>query len=123
MSSSFPNGSVFAIFTTQATATVVSSITNANPGVVNDTANGYANADVVMLTNNNQYLNNRVTKVAGVAANSFNLSGSGTGKLPDTTSTTLYPSGFGAGTAIKMTVPVSLSQVTDSQLSGGEQQF
>ena len=41
----------------------------------------------------------------------------------DTTSTTTYPSGFGVGTASKVTSFTSISQVTDVQTAGGEQQF
>jgi len=52
-----------------------------------------------------------------VSTNAFDLEGI------DTTSTTLYPSGFGLGTAQLASNFVSISQVTDSQTSGGEQQF
>lgn len=117
MSSSFPNGTVFSVYTTKAAAKTITSISNANPGVVSSTAHGYSDGDIILLEVASPRLNNRPVKVAGSAANAWNLSGI------DTTSTTLYPSGFGVGSSYKVTVPVSISQVVDSQVSGGEQQF
>jgi hypothetical protein len=59
----------------------------------------------------------RVVRVDNAATNAFDIEGI------NTTSTTTYPSGFGAGTAKEVTTWVSLSQVVDSQSNGGEQQF
>lgn len=114
--SSFPNGTIFSIGTSYAATKAVTGITNANPGVASSTAHGYANGNILLLGMPSR-LDNRVVRVSGSAANTFNLEGI------DTTSTTLYPSGFGVGTASLVTNFVAMSQVVDIQGSGGEQQF
>lgn len=118
MSSSFPNGTVFALGTTYAAAKVVTAISNASPAVASSVAHGYSAGDIVVLSVPSR-LDQRVIRVAanGAPTDLFNLEGI------DTTSTTLFPSGFGVGTAVKVTDFVSISQVTDVQSAGGEQQF
>lgn len=57
--------------------TVISGVTNANPAVVTDTAHGYSNGDIVTINNvqGMTQLNGNTYTVAGVAANTFQLSG------------------------------------------------
>ena len=50
MSSSFPNGAIFALGTTLDAAKTVTAITNANPGVASSTAHGYADGDILLLS-------------------------------------------------------------------------
>ncbi len=116
MSSSFPNGAIFALGTTLDAAKTVTAITNANPGVASSTSHGYADGDILLLSMPS-VLDQRIVRVDNTAANTFDLEGI------NTTSTTTYPSGFGVGTSQEVTAWTSLSQVTDSQTSGGEQQF
>ena len=118
MSSSFPNGTIFSVGTTLAAAKTITSITNANPGVAASTAHGYSAGDIVLLSMPSR-LDQRVARVVANASptNLFNLEGI------DTTSTTLFPTGFGVGTSQAVTGFTSLSQVTDVQASGGDQQF
>jgi hypothetical protein len=116
MASSFPNGAILALATTLAAAKTITAITNANPGVASSTAHGYANGDILLLSMPSR-LDQRVVRVSGTAANTFNLEGI------DTTSTSLYPSGFGVGTSQAATNFISLSQVTDIRTQGGDQQF
>lgn len=118
MSSQFPNGSIIALGTTLATAKTITAITNANPGVASSVAHGYSAGDILLLSMPSR-LDQRVVRVLSNASPTdlFNLEGI------DTTSTTLYPTGFGVGTAQKATAFVSLSQVTDLQTQGGVQQF
>jgi hypothetical protein len=120
MSAIFPNGSTFAISGSLEAAKVVSSISNANPGVASATTHGYTNGDIVVLGNPSR-LDQRVVRVANQATGTFELEGI------DTTSTALYPAGFGVGTAQKAgsasTGFTSLSQTVDVAASGGEQQF
>lgn len=118
MSAYFPNGTIFAIGTAYAATKTISAVSNANPGVATSTAHGYSDADILLLAGMpSAKLDGRVVRVSGSATNSFNLEGI------NTTSTTIFPSGFGVGTASKVTSFVSLSQITDVQSSGGEQQF
>lgn len=117
MSSSFPNGTVFAISTVYGSDKTVSAITNANPGVATSTGHGLADGDILLLSLASTRLDQRVVRVDNPAANAFDLEGI------DTSSTTLYPSGFGVGTAKAATTFVSLSQTTNTQTAGGEQQY
>lgn len=116
MASSFPNGAAIALGTTLASARTITAISNANPGVASSTAHGYTNGDILLLSMPSR-LDQRVVRVSGSVANAFNLEGI------DTTSTTLFPSGFGVGTSQVATNFVSLSQVTDISTQGGDQQF
>ena len=118
MSSSFPNGTVFSLFTTLAAAKTISGISNATPnGVVTSTAHGYANGAIALLSVASARLNQRVVRVANQAANTWELEGI------DTSSVVKYPTGFGVGSSQLATVPSAISQVTDAQTAGGEQQF
>jgi hypothetical protein len=119
MASSFPNGTIFSLGTVLAAAKTITSISNASPAVASSTAHGYAAGDIVKLGVASALLDQRVVRVAANVSPTdlFNLEGI------DTSSTTLYPTGFGVGTAQKVTTWVPFSQVTDVQASGGEQQF
>jgi len=116
MAATFPNKTIFSVFTTLAAAKVISEISNASPGVATSTAHGYSNGGILLLSMPS-LLDQRVARVAGQTTNAFNLEGF------DTTSTTRYPAGFGLGSAQLASNPVPLNQVTDAQTSGGEQQF
>jgi hypothetical protein len=117
MSSSFPNGTVFSLYTTLAAADVITAISNANPGVASSTAHGMSDGGIALLSVASARLNNRVVRVAGSVANAWNLEGI------DTTSVIKYPTGFGVGSSQLATAPAAISQVTDAQTAGGEQQF
>lgn len=118
MSAYFPNGTIFSLGTTYAAAKNITAITNASPGVATSTAHGYSDGDILLLrTMASTLLESKVVRVASSATNSFDLEGI------DTSSTSRYPSGFGVGTAEEVTAWTALSQVVDSQGSGGEQQF
>jgi hypothetical protein len=116
MSASFPNGTVFAIGSAYGSDVTISAVSNANPGVATAAGHGYSDNDIILLAMPSR-LDGRVVRVDTPATGSFNLEGI------NTTSTTLYPSGFGVGTSKEVSTFTSLSQVVDSQSSGGEQQF
>lgn len=116
MAASFPNGTIFALATTLGTAKTISGISNANPGVATATAHGFADGDILLLSMGSR-LDQRVVRVDDAATNVFDLEGI------DTTSTTIYPSGFGVGSAQAASNFVSFSQVTDVESEGGEQQY
>jgi len=117
MASAFPNGAIISLGATYDTPIVVSGISNANPAVATAAGHGLANGDIVLVNSGWPALNASVARVAGQTSGSFNLEG------VDTTSTTRYPTGAGAGTVSKVLTWVPISQVTDSATSGGEQQF
>jgi hypothetical protein len=116
MSASFPNGTVFAIGSAYGSDVTITAISNANPGVATSAAHGLSDNDILLLAMPSR-LDGKVVRVDSSTTGTFAIEG------VNTTSTTLYPSGFGVGTAKEVTTWVSISQVVDSQSAGGEQQF
>lgn len=97
-----------------AAAKTITAITKANPGVASSDAHGYANGDIVVLTINGMYqLDQKVVRVANVAAGTFELEG------VDTTSFETFTS----GTAQKLTFGTSVATATTINASGGEFDF
>ena len=73
--------------------------------------------DYIEVTSGWSRLTDKVVRVDDAATGAFDLEGI------DTTSTTIYPAGAGAGTARKVTGFTQLAQIVGSTSSGGEQQF
>jgi hypothetical protein len=117
MAARLPDGAIVSLATTYGSAKTVTAITNANPGVASSTSHGLNNGDILSMVSGWSNLNNRVVRVAGSATNTFNLEG------VDTTSTTLFPAGSGAGTATPITAFTQISQIMGFTTSGGDQQF
>lgn len=117
MTARLPDGAIVSLATTYGSAKTVSAITNANPGVATSTAHGLANGDIGTFTSGWSNLNNRVVRVSGSATNSFNAEGI------DTSSTTLFPAGSGAGTFTAISAWTQISQIMGFTTSGGDQQF
>lgn len=117
MGQKFINGTKFAISTVLGAAVNTTGVSNANPGVVT-TATTPVNGDIVLMGSNWSELNGVVARVAGVVANtSFQLEGI------NTTDTARYPAGEGSGNYRKASSFISLTQITDVKISGGEQNF
>lgn len=117
MAVSLPNGVIFSLGTILETAKTVTAITNANPAVVSSTAHGFANGDIVLLNSGWQKVNDRLFRVGNQASGTFELTGQ------DTTSTTMFPVGTGAGSARKVSAWTQITQVLECTTSGGEMQF
>ncbi len=93
-----------------AAAKTITAITKANPGVVSSVAHGYSNGDYVYLSVSGMHqLNEKVVRVAGVAADTFQLEG---------VDTTLFDT-FSSGTAEKITFGTSITTATTITVSGG----
>jgi hypothetical protein len=93
-----------------AAADTISAITKANPGVATATAHGFSNGDYVYLTINGMHqLNERVVRVANVAANTFELEG---------VDTTLFDT-FTSGTTEAITFGTSITTATTVSNDGG----
>lgn len=117
MSVSLPNGSTVAIASGYGSPKTITAITNANPGVASSTAHGFDDGDYLEVTSGWSKLNNRIVRVDNKTTDAFDLEGI------NTTSTSLFPSGGGAGAARDITGWTQLAQITDSSSEGGEQQF
>jgi len=116
MSALFPNGTVFSVSTALGAAIAVSAISNANPAVATATSPPTDGSIGVMMSGWSG-LTERVVRTANAAASTFELAGI------DTTNVTRFPAGQGAGSIKLATDFVDLSQVTNSEKTGGEQQF
>lgn len=103
-----------AMQSTLGNALTVTAITKASPGVATSTAHGLQNGDYVILkVLGMSQVNNRVFRVSGVTANTFNLEGE------DTTSFDTFTS----GTAQKVTFGTSITTATSVNASGGDFDF
>jgi hypothetical protein len=109
-----PTGATFQLYTSLQAAKTVTGITNATEGVVSATAHGYSNGDFVFITSGWGRINQRAYRVKSVTTDSFVLEGA------NTTNTTFYPSGAGAGFVQKALTPVQISKVLVTNTSGGE---
>lgn len=112
----FINGSRFAISTSLSAAAAISAVSNANPAVAT-TGSPPVNGDIVIPTSGWSDLNNLPVRASGVTGTTFNLEGF------DSTSLTRFPAGEGIGSFQIAGSFVSLTDVRDMDVSGGEQQF
>ena len=117
MAVALPNGSIISIASGYGSPVTLSAITNANPGVVTAAAHGLSDGDIVEVTSGWARLTEKAVRVDNGTTNTFELEGI------DTTSTTIYPNGGGAGTAREVTGWTQLAQVLTTSSEGGEQQF
>lgn len=92
----------------------ITAITLANPGVVSSTSHGYANGDFVFLLVQGMFqVDQRVFRVAGQTANTFQLEGE------DTTNYSV----FSSGTAQLLTFGTSITSATTMSSTGGSFSF
>lgn len=117
MAVALPNGVIISLATAYGTAKTVSAITNANPGVATSTAHGLADGTFLEVTSGWQRINERIIRLDTPNANDFKLEG------VDTTDTTLFPAGTGAGSVRAITGWTQISQILELSTSGGDMQF
>lgn len=118
MAVSLPNGAIVAIASGYAASSVMSAVTNANPGVATLAAgHAVASGDLIEVTSGWSRLNNRIVRAGTVATNSVPLEGI------DTTSLIRFPAGAGVGSVRKISGFTQLAQIVGSTSEGGEQQF
>lgn len=117
MAVSLPNGALVAIASGYGSDLTVSAITNAATAVATSAAHGLVDGDVIEVTSGWSRLTEKVVRVDNAATGTFELEGI------DTSSTSIYPSGAGAGTVRKVSGFTQLAQIVGSTSSGGEQQF
>ena len=118
---SLPNGALVSIAATYGLPKVMSAISNANPGVASlATGHGVIAGDFMEVTSGWSRINDKIIK-AGF------LGSPPSDDIPlvgiDTTLTSIYPSGGGAGTVRTILTWTQLSQILTSSSSGGDQQF
>lgn len=117
MAARLPDGAIVSLATTMGTAKTVSAITNASTGVATSTSHGFTDGDLVIMSSGWSNLDNRIVRVDNSATNAFDIEG------VDTSSTTLFPTGSGTGTATEITAFTQITQIMGFATSGGDQQF
>jgi hypothetical protein len=118
MSVSLPNGATISIGSTYGAAKTVSAASNANPCIVTlEASHGVIVGDIFEWTSGWSRANGNVYRAASVSTNDIGVEGL------NTTSTTRFPVGSGTGTVREVTAWQQVTQVLETQTSGGEQQF
>ena len=119
MSISLATGTQVAIATTYGSPLAFTAPSNAAETVLlMASTTGLAAGDIVEVTSSWEFLNGRIARVKTVNANvSIVL------ELIDTTNTTRYPVGDGAGTVREITAFTSIPLIETATVAGGEQQY
>lgn len=111
----FPEGSKIQFTTTLATAVNVTSGTNANPTVLTTgTSHGYTTNDELLFASTWEDANSSVFRATNLTATTLSLQGL------DTTNTSFYAAGGGAGTLRKFSGWTDMPQVLSISTSGGD---
>jgi hypothetical protein len=119
MSITRATGSQISIGSTIGSNVVMSAITNATEAVATlASGHGVVVGDILKIASGWDLLNGKLVRAKAVASNDVTLEG------VDTSSTTNYPAGTGAGTINRVTAFTNLSQLTSGMnVSGGDQNF
>ncbi|MEA1029412.1 phage tail protein [Pseudomonas sp. N-137] len=116
MSVFLPNGSTVSIAASYDTAIAFTAITNGAEAEASAVAHDLLAGDFVEVTSGWARLNNRVVRVKSVLTDSFVL------ESVNTTNVARFIPGAGIGSVRKILTWTPISQITDSNKSGGEQQ-
>lgn len=115
MAYKFPDGASFQFSTTFAAAKTIASFTNANPGVATNVAHGFADDDELLLVSPWEDGTDSVFRADQLSADTFSLKGL------DTTNTTFFPAGNGAGSTVhKVSSWLTIPQVLTIATNGGD---
>ncbi|MFL1546993.1 phage tail protein [Pseudomonas sp. O39] len=112
-----PNGATLEIAAAYGPAIPFTALTNANPAVATAAAHGLAEGDVIAVNSGWTRLDGRGVRVGEIASGTFAL------ESVNTTSIQQYPSGSGIGSVREVTAFTEISQITEMNSSGGDQQF
>ena len=113
----FAEGSKFYISQTFATAKTITGVTNANPAVATSTAHGYADDDEILLSSGWEDATDSVYKADQLTADTFSILGL------NSSDTTWFAAGAGAGSAQKISSWVEIPQVLNIAAQGGDARF
>lgn len=118
MAVSLPNGAIVAIASGYGASKVFSALTNADPAHATlEASHGVVEGDFLEVTSGWSRLTDKIVRAGTVAVNDVQFAGI------DTTLTSIYPAGTGAGTVREITGWTQISQILQSNSNGGEQQF
>lgn len=118
MAFTLSTGTAVAIAQTYGTVSNMTALTNATEAVATLAAgHGVVVGDFLEVTSGWGRLSGRIVRVKTVVTNDVTL------EAINTTNTSQFPTGAGAGTVRRITQWASISQVRELSLSGGDQQF
>lgn len=118
MSVSVPNGSIVSIASGYVAADTVSAASNASPSVLTTSAaHGISNGGFFEFNSGWSKANGRIFRASAASGSAISPEGL------DTSSTTLFPAGGGAGTIREISGWTQIQQILSSNSNGGEQQF
>jgi len=117
MAVKLPNGATIEHAATYAAALAFSAVSNASEAICTVTGATLVVGDILLVASGWTALNNKVVRVKAATATAITL------ESIDTTDTTVYPAGSGAGTLKKVLTWVQIPQVTDFASAGGEQNY
>lgn len=118
MAYTLTNGVGIDIASAYASSVNMTAISNASAAVATLAAgHGVVVGDILEISSGWARLNGRLARVAAVSTNDVTL------ENINTTSTTLFPAGQGAGTVRRITAWTEISQILEASFSGGEQQY
>ncbi|ALI04384.1 phage tail protein [Pseudomonas sp. FW306-02-F02-AA] len=112
-----PNGATLEIASAYGAAIPFTALTNANPAVATAAAHGLAEGDIIAVSSGWTRLDGRAVQVGEIASGTFALGG------VKTTNVQQYPAGSGVGSVREVASFTEISQVTELNSSGGDQQF
>lgn len=112
-----PNGATFEIASAYGTAIPFTTLSNANPAVASALAHGLAEGDIIAVNSGWTRLDGRAVRVADIDSDTFALGG------VNTTNVQQYPAGSGIGSVREVTSFTEISQITELNSTGGDQQF
>lgn len=115
---SLPNGATISLGSTYGATKTVSAASNANPCVITlEATHGVVVSDIFEWTSGWSRANGNVYRASAVATNDVSVEGL------DTSSTTRFPAGSGTGTVREVTAWTQITQILETNTTGGEQQF
>jgi hypothetical protein len=117
MAVKLPNGATIEHAATYAAPLAFSAVSNASEAICTVTGATLAVGDILLVASGWTALNNKVVRVKAATATAITL------ESIDTTDTSVYPVGSGAGTLKKVLTWVQIPQVTDFASAGGEQNY
>jgi hypothetical protein len=114
---SLPNGATISLATGYGTSSQITAVSNANPAVATIGAGAsIATGDIMVIKSGWSRLNDRVIRAAA-GGSAVTLEGF------DATDVSKFPVGTGLGSLVEVTGWQQITQILDTNSSGGEQQF
>lgn len=115
---SLPNGATISLGSTYGATKTVSAASNANPCVITvEASHGIVVSDIFEWTSGWSRANGNVYRASAVATNDVTVEGL------NSSSTTRFPAGSGTGTLREVTAWTQITQILETNTTGGEQQF